>query len=140
LFSGTTIRKSKEKHSVIKSGFNMGCEEFILTTPLKHKVKVRMKQVGEDVWDTSLFYADQVRRVGKFQGKRFAMEAATKKAIETADSPSSTPSVFCLDDDSTCKTVSTIPPASPRIRESKTKTVVPARLTVRTSAKPKKKK
>ena len=115
----------------------MGCEEFILTTPLKHKVKVRMKQVGEDVWDTSLFYADQVRRVGKFQGKRFAMEAATKKAIETADSPSSE---FCLDDDSTCKTVSTIPPASPRIRESKTKTVVPARLTVRTSAKPKKKK
>jgi hypothetical protein len=119
----------------------MGCEEFILTTPLKHKVKVRMKQVGEDVWDTSLFYADQVRRVGKFQGKRFAMEAATKKAIETCDSPSSTtPSVFCLDDDPTCKTVSTIPPASPRIRKSKTKTVVPARLTVRTSAKPKKKK
>ena len=83
----------------------MGCEEFILTTPLKRKVKVRMKQVGEDVWDTSLFYAGQVRRVGKFQGKRFAMEAATKKAIETTDSPSPTSS----HEDPTSKTVSTIP-------------------------------
>jgi len=118
----------------------MGYEEFILTTPLKRKVKVRMKQVGEDVWDTSLFYADQVRRVGRFQGKRFAMEAATKKAIETADPQWHPSSAILADYDPTCKTGSTIPPASPTMAESKTKTVVPAKLKVRTSARPKKQK
>jgi hypothetical protein len=107
----------------------MGCEEFILTTPLKRKVKVRMKQVGEDVWDTSLFYADQVRRVGKFQGKRFAMEAATKKAIETADSPSPT-----AHEDPTTKQYQ--PPPSPLLGlQSQRPKLVPAKLTARTSAK-----
>jgi len=132
-------KEFEEKHSVIKPKLNMGCEELILTTPLKHEVKVRMKQVGEDVWDTSLFYADQIRRVGRFQGKRFAMEAATKKAIETADPPSSTPFMNCSDDDLTCKTVSAVPQTLIlNVAESKTKTIAQAKLTLRTSAKPKK--
>jgi hypothetical protein len=121
---------------MIKSGLNIGYEELVLTTPLKRKVRVRMKQVGEDVWDTSLSYAGQLRRVGRFQGKRFAVEAATKKAIETADPPSSTPSAICSDEDPTCKTVSTIPHAN--IVKSKTKAIAPAKFTVRKSAKPKK--
>lgn len=81
----------------------MAYEEIVVTTPLKRKVKVRMKNLGDEVWDTSLFYANQVRRVGKFKGKDFAIDAATKKAIEIADAPPSTGSVICGDDDPTCK-------------------------------------
>jgi hypothetical protein len=141
--SGKKEKEFKEKYSVIKPKLNMGYEELIVTTPLKHEVKVRLKQVGEDVWDTSLFYDDQVRRVGRFQGKRFAMEAATKKAIETADPPSSTSFISCSDDDLTCKTVSTIP-QTPILNvaksksKSKTKTIAPTKLALRTSAKSKK--
>jgi hypothetical protein len=69
----------------------MAFEEIVVTTPLKRKVKVQMKNLGDDVWDTSLFYANQVRRVGKFKGKDFA--SATKKAVEIA--PPSTGAVIC---------------------------------------------
>jgi hypothetical protein len=81
----------------------MAYEQIVLTTPLKRKVKVQMRNLGDDVWDTSLFYANQVRRVGKFKGKDFAIDAATKKAIEIADAPSSTGSVICGDDDTACE-------------------------------------
>jgi hypothetical protein len=85
----------------------MAFEEIILITPLKRRVKVRMKNLGDDVWDTSLSYANQVRRVGKYKGKDFAIDAATKKAIEVADSSPSTGSIICGDDDPTCKTPTT---------------------------------
>ena len=78
---------------------DMAYEEIVVTTPLKRKVKVRMKNLGDDVWDTSLFYANQVRRVGKFKGKDFAIDAATKKAMEIADAPPSTGSVIRGNDD-----------------------------------------
>jgi hypothetical protein len=78
-------------------------EEIVVTTPLKRKVKVQMKNLGDDVWDTSLSYANQVRRVGKFKGKDFAISAATKKAIEIADAPPSTASVICGNGDPACK-------------------------------------
>jgi len=57
----------------------MAYEEIVITTPLKRKVKVQMKNLGDDVWDTSLSYVNQVRRVGKFKGKEFAIDAATKR-------------------------------------------------------------
>jgi hypothetical protein len=79
---------------------HMVYEEIVVTTPLKRKVKVQMKNLGDDVWDTSLFYANQVRRVGRFKGKEFALSAATKKAIEIADAPPSTGSVIRGNDDS----------------------------------------
>ena len=82
---------------------DMAYEEIVITTPLKRKVKVRMRNLGDDVWDTSLFYANQVRRVGKFKGKDFAIDAAKKKAIEIADAPSSTGLVICEDDEPACK-------------------------------------
>ena len=82
---------------------DMANEEIVITTPLKRRVKVQMKNLGDDVWDTSLFYANQVRRVGKFKGKDFAIDAATKKAIETADAPPSTGLVICEDDEPACK-------------------------------------
>ena len=44
-----------------------------------------MKNLGEDVWDTTLVYVGQAHRVGKFKGKDHAIEAATKKAIKVAD-------------------------------------------------------
>jgi hypothetical protein len=72
----------------------MASEEISITTPLKHKVKVRMKDLGDDVWDTTLVYVGQPHRVGKFKGKDRAIEAATKKAIEIADVPPSTGSVI----------------------------------------------
>jgi hypothetical protein len=78
---------------------DMAYEEIVITTPLNRKVKVRMRNLGDDVWDTSLFYANQVRRVGKFKGKDFAIDAAKKKAIEIADAPPSTGPVICEDDD-----------------------------------------
>src|ERR1700733_4369616 len=60
---------------------DMAYEEIVVTTPLKRKVKVRMTNLGDDVWDTSLFYANQVRRVGKFKGKGFAIDAAKNPSL-----------------------------------------------------------
>ena len=101
---------------------HMAYEEIVLTTPLKRKVKVRMKNLGDDVWDTSLFYANQVRRVGKFKGKDFATDAATKKAVEIADAPPSTGSVICGDDDPACKKPIANTNETPRLKASKKKT------------------
>ena len=101
---------------------HMASEEFIVTTPLKHKAKVRMKNLSDDVWDTSLFYANQVHRVGKFKGKDFAVEAATKKAAEIADAPPSTVSVICTGDgdvDPTCKEPTSATRNGSRIKPSK---------------------
>lgn len=100
---------------------DMAYEEIVITTPLKRKVKVRMKNLGDDVWDTSLFYASQVRRVGKFKGKDFAIEAATKKAIEIADAPASTGSVICGDDEPACKKPVAATNETPRLKASKKK-------------------
>ena len=97
----------------------MAYEEIVITTPLKRKVKVQMKHLGDDVWDTSLFYANQVRRVGKFKGKDFAIDAATKKAIEIADAPPSTGSVICGNHDPACKKPITVTHKAPRSRASK---------------------
>jgi hypothetical protein len=66
-------------------GCKHSCEEITVTTPLNHKVKVRMKNLGDDVWDTTLVYVRQPHRVGKFKGWEHALQAATKKAIEIAD-------------------------------------------------------
>ena len=101
---------------------HMAYEETVITTPLQRKVKVRMKDLGDDVWDTSLFYAHQVHRVGKFKGKNFAIDAATKKAIEIADAPPSTGSVKCGDDDPACKKPIAVTHEAPRIKASKKKT------------------
>src|ERR1700683_2212199 len=98
----------------------MAYEEIVVTTPLKRKVKVRMRNLGDDVCDTSLFYANQVRRVGKFKGKDFAIDAASKKAIEIADAPPSTGSVICGDDDPACKKPIATREA-PRVKASKKK-------------------
>ena|ERR1700683_3417 len=66
-------------------GRKHSCEEMTVTTPLNHKVKVRMKNLGDDVWDTTLVYVRQPHRVGKFKGREHVIQAATKKAIEIAD-------------------------------------------------------
>ena len=71
----------------------MALEKIIVTTPGKHKVSVRLDQTADDVWDTTLVYADRVHRVGKFKGKNYVMEAATKKATEIADAPAASPQV-----------------------------------------------
>jgi len=71
----------------------MAIENIIVITPGKHKVSVRLKQVADDVWDTTLSYAKQVQRVGKFKGKNRAVEAATKKATESADVPRANPAL-----------------------------------------------
>ena len=68
-------------------GRKHSCEEITVTTPLNHKVKVRMKNLGDDVWDTTLVYVRQPHRVGKFKGWEHVIQAATKKAIEIADAP-----------------------------------------------------
>jgi hypothetical protein len=49
-------------------GLKHSSEEVTVTTPLNHKVKVRMKNLGDDVRDTTLVYGRQSRRVGKFKG------------------------------------------------------------------------
>jgi|SRR5580693_4324454 hypothetical protein len=100
----------------------MAYEEIVVTTPLKRKVKVQMRNLGDDVWDTSLFYANQVRRVGKFKGKDFAIDAATKKAIEIADAPPSTGSVIGGDDDTACEKPTAATHEAPRRKVSKKKT------------------
>ena len=66
-------------------GRKHSCEEITVTTPLNHKVKVRMKNLGDDVWDTTLVHVRQPHRVGKFKGWEHVIQAATKKAIEIAD-------------------------------------------------------
>ena len=71
----------------ILDGLNHSCEEITVTTPLHHKVKVRVENLGGDVWDTTLVYVRQPRRVGKFKGWDHVIQAATKKAIEIADAP-----------------------------------------------------
>ena len=68
-------------------GLNHSCDEITITTPLNHNVKVRMKNLGCDVWDTTLVYVRQAHRVGKFKGWDHVIQAATKKAIEIADAP-----------------------------------------------------
>ena len=100
----------------------MAYEEIVVTTPLKRRVKVRMTNLGDDVWDTSLFYANQVRRVGKFNGKDFAIDAAKKQAIEIADAPPSTGSVICGDDDTACEKPTAAMHKAPRLKVSKKKT------------------
>jgi hypothetical protein len=74
-------------------------EEITVTTPLHHKVKVRMKNLGDDVWDTTLVYLRRPHRVGKYKGWEHAMEAATKKAIGVADATRSEDPVPSVDDD-----------------------------------------
>jgi hypothetical protein len=100
----------------------MTYEEIVVTTPLKRKVKVRMRNLGDDVWDTSLFYANQVRRVGKFKGKDFAIDAAKKKATEIADAPPATGSVIRGDDDTACEKPVAVTHGAPRLKVSKKKT------------------
>lgn len=102
---------------------HMAYEEIVVTTPLKRKVTVQMRNLGDDVWDTSLSYANQVRRVGKFKGKDFAIDAATKKATEIADAPPSIGSVTCEDDDPACKKPTTAMHKAPRPRASKEKSL-----------------
>jgi hypothetical protein len=70
------------------------CEQISVTTPLNHKVKVRMKNLGDGVWDTTLVYVRQPHRVGRFKGWDHAIQAATKRAVEIADVPPPGP-VIC---------------------------------------------
>jgi hypothetical protein len=84
-------------------GRKHSCEEITVTTPLNHKVKVRMKNLGDDVWDTTLVYVRHPHRVGKFKGWDHVIQAATKKAIEIADALPSPGPVICVDDDPECK-------------------------------------
>ena len=65
----------------------MPSEKIIVITPGKHKVSVWLNQIADDIWDTTLRYESQIHRVGKFKGKDFAIEGATKKASEIADEP-----------------------------------------------------
>jgi hypothetical protein len=80
----------------------MASEEFEVTTPGKHRVTVRMDEIAEDTWKTDIVYAGQVRFVGRFKGKAFAIDAATKKAAEVADAPP-TGGVICAEDDPNCE-------------------------------------
>lgn len=69
----------------------MAVEKIIVVTPDKHKVSVRLNQIMDDVWDTTLIYGKQVHRVGRFKGKNYAMDAATKRATQVADASPTTP-------------------------------------------------
>ena len=71
----------------------MPSEKIIVITRGKHKVSVRLNQIADDIWDTTLRYSSQVHRVGKFKGKNYAIEAATKRATEIADAPPPIPKV-----------------------------------------------
>ena len=75
-------------------------EEITLTTPLNREVKVRMKNLGDDMWETTLVYMQQSHRVGKFKGREHTLQAATKKAIEIADAPLSPGPLICVNGDS----------------------------------------
>jgi hypothetical protein len=59
--------------------------------------------------------------VGKFKGRDFAIDAATKKAIEIADAPPSTGSVICGDDDRACEKATAATHEAPRLKVSKKK-------------------
>jgi hypothetical protein len=85
------------------NGLKHSCEEITVTTPLNHKVKVRMKNLGDHAWDTTLVHLRQTHRVGKFNGWVHAIRAGTQKAIEIADVPPSSSSVICADDDPECQ-------------------------------------
>ena len=74
-------------------------EEITVTTPLHHKVKVQMKNLEDDVWDTTLVYLRRPHRVGKFKGWDHALQAATKKAIGIADATPSPDPGISVDDD-----------------------------------------
>ena len=80
-------------------GRKRSSEEITVFTPLNHKVKVRMKNLGDDVWDTTLVHLRQTHRVGKFKGWVHAIRAATKKAIDIGDAPPSAGPVICVVDD-----------------------------------------
>jgi hypothetical protein len=82
----------------------MASEEIFLITPGKHKFKVRLNDLGDDAWDTTIVYVGQPHRVGKFKGKDRALEAAKKKAIQIADAPPTTGSIICEDDSGDKKT------------------------------------
>jgi hypothetical protein len=85
-YTGARNRFENTDTGVIElDGCKHSCEEITVTTPLNHKVKVRMKNLGDDVWDTTLVYVRQPHRVGKFKGWEHVIQAATKKAIEIAD-------------------------------------------------------
>jgi hypothetical protein len=73
-------------------------EEISVNTPLNRKVKVRMRNLGDDVWDTTLVYMRRSHRVGKFKGRDHTIQAATKKAIEIADAPPSSGPLSANDD------------------------------------------
>ena len=89
-YTGARNRFENTDTGVIQlDGCKHSCEEITVTTPLNHKVKVRMKNLGDDVWDTTLVYVRQPHRVGKFKGWDHVIQAATKKAIEIADAPPS---------------------------------------------------
>ena len=49
-------------------GCKHSCEEITVTTPLNHKVKVRMKNLGDDVWDTTLVYVRQLIGLENLRG------------------------------------------------------------------------
>jgi hypothetical protein len=78
-------------------------EEITATTPLNRKVKVRMTNLGDDVWDTTLVYMRQSHRVGRFKGREHTLQAATKKAIEIAAAPPSPIPVVGVGNDSEYK-------------------------------------
>jgi hypothetical protein len=86
-------RLDKSMIEVVR-GRQPSCEEITVTTPLNHTVKVQMKNLGDDVWDTTLVYMRRSHRVGKFKGREHTLQAATKKAIEIADEPNSFGSVI----------------------------------------------
>jgi hypothetical protein len=76
----------------------MAYEEVTIITALDRKVTVRLKKMGDDVWDTTISYRKQIHRVGKFQGRDRAMEASKKKAVEVADVLSANPALWDEDD------------------------------------------
>jgi hypothetical protein len=71
----------------------MPSEKIIVITPGKHEVSVRLNQIADDIWDTTLRYESQLPRVGRFKGKNYAIEAATKRVTEIADAPPPIPKV-----------------------------------------------
>jgi hypothetical protein len=78
-------------------GRKHSCEEITITTSLKNKGKVRMKNLGDDVWGP---YVRRSHRVGKFKGWEHAIQEGGKQAIEIADAPNSPRSVSCVSGES----------------------------------------
>jgi hypothetical protein len=50
-----------------------------------------MKDLGDDVWDTTLVYMRRSHRVGKFKGREHTLQAATKKPMEIAEAATLSP-------------------------------------------------